>query len=306
MKIGLRTPSLKKSLKARTTGKLKRQMKKAVNPLYGKKGMGLINNPKKAVYNKVYSKTTVDPLKSLKSTGKKSSPKKTTVQSSFTKTVPTETLVKRSDLVVEKTPQQSSEKNKPNYVGMIIFIIIGLITLPNIFISGIFFVLAYFCYKNEPAPSKPKKQKKPRKKSKKEIQYELENLVARLENNIVRVGNHEKVLKETLSVDKFTDSLQTVFTIVNESYELMTNARELSPNIDIQGLQNGLDLINSSKPELEEDFVKRYYFENIKHANSLKTENGRLNNIANGKAKLLEKSDIFEPVTIDLIETIYK
>ena len=58
MKIGLRTPSLKKSLKARTTGKLKRKIKKASNPLYGKKGMGYIKDPKKAVKNKIYKKTT--------------------------------------------------------------------------------------------------------------------------------------------------------------------------------------------------------------------------------------------------------
>ena len=59
MKMGIRKPSLKKSIKARTTGKLKRKMKKAVNPLYGKKGMGMIKNPKKAIYNKVYNKTTI-------------------------------------------------------------------------------------------------------------------------------------------------------------------------------------------------------------------------------------------------------
>lgn len=58
MKFGMRTPSLKKSFKARTTGKLKRQVKSAVNPLYGKKGMGWVNNPKKAVYNKVYNNTS--------------------------------------------------------------------------------------------------------------------------------------------------------------------------------------------------------------------------------------------------------
>ena len=58
MKIGMRTPSLKKSLKARTTGKAKRAIKKAVIPGYGKKGMGLLKNPKKAVYNKVYNKTS--------------------------------------------------------------------------------------------------------------------------------------------------------------------------------------------------------------------------------------------------------
>ena len=58
MKIGIRTPSLKKSVKARTTGKLKRKVKSSVNPLYGKKGMGWVNNPKKALYNKVYKKTS--------------------------------------------------------------------------------------------------------------------------------------------------------------------------------------------------------------------------------------------------------
>ena len=58
MKFGMRTPSLKKSFKARTTGKLKRKVKKALIPGYGKKGMGWIKNPKKAAYNKVYNKTS--------------------------------------------------------------------------------------------------------------------------------------------------------------------------------------------------------------------------------------------------------
>ena len=39
MKIGMRKPSVKKSFKARTTGKMKRAVKKSVNPTYGKKGM---------------------------------------------------------------------------------------------------------------------------------------------------------------------------------------------------------------------------------------------------------------------------
>ena len=58
MKIGLRKPSLKKSFKAMTTGKAKRKLKKALIPGYGKKGTGLIKNPKKAIYNKVYNKAT--------------------------------------------------------------------------------------------------------------------------------------------------------------------------------------------------------------------------------------------------------
>ena len=39
MKIGFRKPSLKKSLRARTTGKWKRQAKKTIIPGYGKKDL---------------------------------------------------------------------------------------------------------------------------------------------------------------------------------------------------------------------------------------------------------------------------
>lgn len=55
MKFGLRKPSIKKALKARTIGRAKRAMKKAINPFYGKKGMGLLH-PRKAIYNKIYRK----------------------------------------------------------------------------------------------------------------------------------------------------------------------------------------------------------------------------------------------------------
>lgn len=58
MKIGMRKPSIKKSIRARTTGKAKRAVKKAVIPGYGIKGSGWIKDPKKAAYNKVYKKTT--------------------------------------------------------------------------------------------------------------------------------------------------------------------------------------------------------------------------------------------------------
>ena len=58
MKTGMRMPSLKRSLKARTTGRAKRAVKKALIPGYGKRGMGWLKNPKKAAYNKIYKKTS--------------------------------------------------------------------------------------------------------------------------------------------------------------------------------------------------------------------------------------------------------
>lgn len=67
MKFGIRMPSIKKIIRARTTGRVNRLVK-SVNPLYQKKGMGYINSPGRAVYNKVYKKTSfsiVDWIKKL-------------------------------------------------------------------------------------------------------------------------------------------------------------------------------------------------------------------------------------------------
>ena len=66
MKIGMRTPSPTRSLKARTTGRLKRAAKKSINPVYGHKGIGYLKNPERAVKNHIYHKLTVDPLEGMK------------------------------------------------------------------------------------------------------------------------------------------------------------------------------------------------------------------------------------------------
>ena len=66
MKIGFRKPSLKKTLRARTTGALKRKAKSSVNPLYGKPGIGFVKDPKKSIKAKIYKKTTIDPFRKFR------------------------------------------------------------------------------------------------------------------------------------------------------------------------------------------------------------------------------------------------
>lgn len=56
-----------------TTGRLTRSAKRAFIPYYGKKGTGIFNNPKKALYNKIYHKTTFR-LPGLYSSGYKKKP----------------------------------------------------------------------------------------------------------------------------------------------------------------------------------------------------------------------------------------
>ena len=72
MKVGMRSPSIKRSVKARTTGRITRAAKSSVNPLYGKKGMGYIKDPEKAVKNAIYHKTTVGIRDNSKSTSSSS------------------------------------------------------------------------------------------------------------------------------------------------------------------------------------------------------------------------------------------
>lgn len=57
MKFGIRTPSIKKRISARTS--LKRQVvhRAGINM---PRGYGWVRNPKKYAYNKVYNRTTFD------------------------------------------------------------------------------------------------------------------------------------------------------------------------------------------------------------------------------------------------------
>lgn len=63
MKFGIRKPSLKKSISARTS--VKRQVQNRLG-LKAPRGYGWVTNPKKYVYNKVYNKTTVSAWSILK------------------------------------------------------------------------------------------------------------------------------------------------------------------------------------------------------------------------------------------------
>ena len=58
MRIGMRKPSVKRIIKARTPGRAKRAVKKAVIPGYGRRGMGFVKNPKRSVKGAIYRRTT--------------------------------------------------------------------------------------------------------------------------------------------------------------------------------------------------------------------------------------------------------
>lgn len=159
MKFGVRKPSLKKSFKARTTGRLKRSVKKALIPGYGKKGMGYIKNPKKAVYNKVYNKTTVDllkPIKPVSSPKKKKAKQPNKTKFHYNATKP-ETV--KQGLENEGYSPDQYLTRPPRRWLKFIAIILGLASWgalfgghPNIFLGVLYGILAYAAYQK----SKPR------------------------------------------------------------------------------------------------------------------------------------------------------
>ncbi|OPA77531.1 hypothetical protein BVG16_13855 [Paenibacillus selenitireducens] len=63
MKFGMRKPSLKKRIAARTS--IKRQIVHRAG-LKMPRGYGALRSPKKAIYNKVYNRTTFDLFKFIR------------------------------------------------------------------------------------------------------------------------------------------------------------------------------------------------------------------------------------------------
>ena len=53
MKFGMRRPSLRGSLSARTKGAFTRAIRRAIIPGYGRKGMGLLRDPARSVRNRI-------------------------------------------------------------------------------------------------------------------------------------------------------------------------------------------------------------------------------------------------------------
>ena len=73
MKFGMRRPSLRGSLSARTKGAFTRAIRRAIIPDYGRKGMGLLRDPDRSVRNRIYHRVTFsfwDLLKRLFGSGR--------------------------------------------------------------------------------------------------------------------------------------------------------------------------------------------------------------------------------------------
>ena len=293
MKIGVRTPSLKKSFKARTTGRINRTLKKSVNPLYGKKGMGYIKNPEKAIYNKIYHKVTVDPLKPLKN-GSRNNTKRT---------APEPELVGYS---FYKIATKEYSCNKLIYILLAVFLGIfgaqyfysgqkrkGLLSL-CFFWSVVPFFIGLYCA--------------------------LVALFLKADSN----GNIKIVDKEKIKTDQLAGASEAMKQIEKYSIPLMTtsdleiysdslkntldNLSKLAPlceafpeNKEVRAFAKSVEEMYKGLEGEERNFIKRYYSEQLEI--SKRSDNPEYLGLS--KQKLID-SGIFSNSGIELIELLYK
>lgn len=293
MKIGVRTPSLKKSFKARTTGRINRTLKKSVNPLYGKKGMGYIRNPEKAIYNKVYHKVTVDPLKPLKN-GSRNNTKRTASEPE---------LVGYSFYRIETKEYIC---NKVMYILLAVFLGIfgaqyfysgqkkkGFLSL-CFFWTAIPFFVGLYCA--------------------------LVALFLKADTN----GNIKIVDKEKIKTDQLAGASEAMEQIEKYSIPLMTtsdleiysdslkntldNLSKLAPlceafpeNKEVRAFAESVEGMYKGLEGEESNFIKRYYSEQLEA--SKRSDNPEY--LEASKQKLID-SGIFSDSGIELIELLYK
>jgi TM2 domain-containing membrane protein YozV len=293
MKIGVRTPSLKKSLKARTTGRLNRTLKKSVNPLYGKKGMGYIKNPEKAIYNKVYHKATVDPLKPLKN-GSRNSTKQT---------APEPELVGYN---LYKIETKEYICNKLMYILLAVFLGIfgaqyfysgqnkkGLLSLCFFwtvipFFVGLYCALTALFLKTD-SNGNIKIVDKEKVKT---------DQLSKASEAMKQIEKYSIPLTTTSDLEIYSDSLKN---ILEDLSELVTLCENFPKNESIVVLAESVEGMYKGLEGEENNFIKRYYSEQLEI--SKRSDNPEY--LEASKQKLID-SGIFSNSGIELIELLYK
>jgi phage protein len=293
VKIGVRTPSLKKSFKARTTGRLNRTLKKSVNPFYGKKGMGYIKNPEKAIYNKIYHKVTVDPLKPLKN-GSRNNTKRTAPESemvgySFYKIETKEYncnkliyILLAVFLGVFGAHYFYSGQKKKGFLSLFFFWTV----VP--FFVGLYCALTALFLKTDSSGNIKIIDKKKVKTDQ----------LSKASEAMKQIEKYSVPLTTTADLETYSDSLKNTLDHLSELVILCENFPQNESIVtlaeSIEGMYDGLKIE-------EQNFIKRYYSDQLE--TSKRSDNPEYLGLS--KQKLIN-SGVFSDSGIELIELLYK
>lgn len=268
-------------------------MKKAVNPLYGKKGMGLINNPKKAVYNKIYNKVTVDPLKGAKKR-LKSSPSK------LAYSVSKQTAAPAPQARIVKT--DTYKCNKWIYILLAVFLgffgaqyfysgqkrkgvlaLLLCLTFIPMLIGFYQAIVALF----KKTDAKGNITLKVRKRANK---YQFISESNRVQKLLSEVEQLEPVLKNTLEPKEYVETVGKIASNLNEVTDFSKTYAGNS-GFDSLSMLRGLERMIQGLDDEEKEFINRYY---DAHPDQ------------EGKTELMKYLDDFSSNAKNLVEKLYK
>lgn len=274
MKIGVRKPSIKKSIKARTTGRAKRAIKSSVNPLYGKKGMGLVNNPKKAVYNKAYNKTTVSAMP--KSSKHKNASNKDSEYSFGGCLLATIWCISFMVILFN---------GKPLLNKFISFLVV-------IFLSTL--IVSMIDSKINPTKSNTALGSS----STDDIEYD---------RNATEANLYLKQINESIKIINTTKNPETFFSRHSFILERLDQLIDALDKVSYSG-ENPADYLKEfeeNKITSFNDFINRYYEDVLLKINNLKTEKAKINNANKFYDTLMKYESYLETENIETINILY-
>jgi hypothetical protein len=296
MKLGMRTPSVKKSIKARTTGKIKRQVKKSVVPMYGKKGTGIIKNPEKAVYNKVYNKTTfsvVPPLLGRTSSTTKTKPSANNRIQQISSTTLSNKVPRRYTVVFAKW-----EKSLLSYIT--ISFILGLLFPPLLLLCVVFACI--FTYKefgkkevlildNFTGDKKniPREEYRLHEKEYKDQRRQYSKIPLSEQLNsydlfIQQAKESSKIIDTTTNPETFFSRYDFILDRTDKLLELIRDPRLKSDGSDFTNLKQKLI---ETRAETTDEFIERLKISTATGLDTLKTDRGKENRIKKAQEQIL-------------------
>lgn len=266
MKFGVRKPSLKKSVKARTTGKLKRKAKSSVNPLYGKKGTGMIRNPKKSVYNKIYRKTTVG-VNPLSKTSSKKAPQASPAS-------------RQQKKAVGYTKKESIEKEiaVTNPIERWFRKLLGKESIDTKVVEE---TVITEQYTNE----------------------EVEEIKTVAEENLSRFKQSLRHTNETVNTEVFFSNLTVAEESLTKAASLIRRYSFLinEENNVIEAYHQFLN----QKEAIIKQFLHRHFQDCVESASQLKTERGKRNRLTANYTELTEQFHLLSDEAVDTVNTIW-
>lgn len=272
MKLGPRTPSFSKSFSARNTGKFKRALKKSVNPYYGKKGTGLLRNPKKSMYGRVYNRTTFSVFDSLyRSTSSKKSYSNNShnVDEAFRSKLPKGSFQYTETVEIHNKKWGVLQLIVSAGIGFLLYKVKGAI------IAAIAMLIAIIIHNKKP-------------------ECETKDIIRKLDSNQIKT----LIQEIDNAVNEFNKDLHTMysclkpdlfFNILNSLPQKGEDIKKVFIKYNVPSNDNINETIKTISNDRTEDinkFINRYFNSEYNSASKLKTEKGFLSRMDKKREEL--------------------